>query len=74
VTMVHEDPEMPKVPMILLLTYGSSFTVLYNIARFPIGDYQTKPMDGWRLARWIRSVLARREEEPVKHAASPLGS
>ncbi len=74
VAMVHEAPETPKVPVILLLTYGSSFTVLYNIARFPISDYQVKPMDGWRLAQWIRSVLARREEEPMKHAASPMGS
>jgi DNA-binding NtrC family response regulator len=63
VSLLHEAPDLPRVRIILLLTYGCSPAVLYNIARFHIADYRMKPMDGRRLVQWIRSVLAECEAD-----------
>jgi len=59
--VMHEDLDLPKAPVVLLLTHGCGSAVLYNIAHFPISDYRMKPMDGRRLVHWIRSVLERSE-------------
>jgi two-component SAPR family response regulator len=60
---MHEDPTMPEVRIILLLTYGCNASVLYNIARFHISDYLAKPVTGTRLAQRIRSLLASYQAE-----------
>ena len=61
VSLMHEEPSLAHVRMILVLTHGCSPHVLYNMAAFPIDDYLAKPMAGKRLARRIRIALGRRE-------------
>ncbi len=61
--LMQEDCTIPKVRIILILTYGCSPHVLYNVARFPISDYLAKPVTGNFLAQRIRCALARHEPE-----------
>jgi DNA-binding response OmpR family regulator len=63
VALMHEDRTIPEVRIILVLTYGCSPHVLYNVARFPISDYLAKPMAGHFLAQRIRCAVARYEPE-----------
>ncbi len=65
-SLLHEEPGLPEVRVILVLTSGCSPHVLYNIAPFPVSDYLTKPVTGKLLAERIRWALARREAEPSR--------
>jgi len=62
-SLLHEEPTLPEVRVILVLTSGCSPHVLYNIAPFPVSDYLTKPVTGKFLAERIRCALARCEVE-----------
>jgi len=63
VAIMHEDRDLPKARIILLLTHGCNPAVLYNIATFPISDYLAKPAAPRHLAQRIRSALARSDAE-----------
>jgi two-component system, OmpR family, KDP operon response regulator KdpE len=63
VTLMHEDPSLPRVSVILVLTAGCAPHVLYNIAHFPVSDYLAKPVTGYSLADRIRCALARFEAD-----------
>ena len=73
--VMHDEPGIARVPVVLVLTYGCSSRVLYNIAPFPISDYLEKPLSGARLAQRIRCSLARYESatpiRPRSAAALP---
>jgi DNA-binding response OmpR family regulator len=64
VTLMHEEPGLPRARIILVLTAGCSAHVLYNIAHFPVSDYLAKPVTGRSLADRIRCALARFEANP----------
>jgi len=74
VAMIHQDSRVKKVPLIILLTYGCSPAVLYNISPFPIADYLIKPISGNRLAQRIRLALARRASEAPASARGEGGA
>ncbi len=58
-SLLHEDPDLPQVPVILIVTSGCSPQVLYNIAPFPVSDYLVKPVTGKSLAERIGFAMAR---------------
>jgi len=59
VAMMEEEPDLRRVCLVLLLTYGCNPATLYNIATFPISDYLVKPRTARNLAQRLRSALAR---------------
>ena len=55
--MMSENPALAIVP-VMVLTSCRDPHVLNRVARFPIGDYQLKPLAPDRLAGRLRSLLA----------------
>ena len=58
VAVIHEDSSIARIPVILA-TFGCDRGVLYNLAPFPMDDYQQKPLSPSRLADRIRRVVAK---------------
>ncbi len=54
--MMGEDPDLAIVP-VMILTSCRDPHVLDRVARFPISDYQVKPLAADRLAGRLRSLL-----------------
>jgi DNA-binding NtrC family response regulator len=54
--MMNEEPDVPKIP-VLLLTYGTTPNVLYNISSYDISDFQKKPLSEKKLAERIARII-----------------
>lgn len=63
VAMMQEEPDLPEVCLVLLLTHGCNPAILYNIATFPISDYLAKPTTARNLAQRLRSVISRNDAQ-----------
>lgn len=55
--MMGEDPQFATVPVMVLTSCRDSH-LLNRVTRFPIGDYQLKPLAPDRLAGRLRTLLA----------------
>jgi DNA-binding response OmpR family regulator len=55
--IMGEDPELAIVP-VMVLTSCRDVNLLKAVARFPVSDYQLKPLAPDRLAERLRAILA----------------
>ena len=55
-TLMHEQNDIPVVPVFILYN-GDDFAQLNRIFRFPIHDFELKPVEPSRLARRIHQLL-----------------
>lgn len=66
--LMHEDPAITLVP-VLLVTGATDGRVLYNLAPFPIDDFQRKPLSAKQLADRLRRLVPSRGVSAVEATA-----
>jgi carbon storage regulator CsrA len=54
--IINEESDVPKIP-VLILTYGTDPSVLFNISSYDISDFQKKPISVKSLAERISRIL-----------------